>query len=151
MPMPAMPSRSLPQALGADGAPAPLPPLPDENVTPSSLPGTSEPCASPQGNHRKAPVATATALDTASTRTGYAATPAGQWPAIPAAPSSSPAAAAAAPAPLPAPPPAPAPATVRPYLVRFPVTAGGMNIEVELRMESPWPKAGKAPTAAAPK
>jgi hypothetical protein len=48
MPVPAMPSRSLPQGLAADGSAVPLPPLPDDHVTPSSLPGSSEPCASPQ-------------------------------------------------------------------------------------------------------
>jgi hypothetical protein len=48
MPTPAMPSRSLPQPLAADGSPIPLPPLPELPHPPSSLPGTSDPCASPQ-------------------------------------------------------------------------------------------------------
>jgi hypothetical protein len=52
MPVPAMPSRSLPQGLAADGSAVPLPPLPDDHVTPSSLPGSSEPCASPQAPQR---------------------------------------------------------------------------------------------------
>lgn len=50
MPVPAMPSRSLPQGRTADGTPVPLPPLPEAKV-PSSLPGTSEPCATPQTPH----------------------------------------------------------------------------------------------------
>jgi hypothetical protein len=48
MPIPAMPSRSLPQPLAADGSPVALPPLPELPHPPSSLPGTSDPCASPQ-------------------------------------------------------------------------------------------------------
>jgi hypothetical protein len=48
MPIPATPSHSLPEGLAADGSPVPLPPLPDEHVTPTSLPGSAEPCASPQ-------------------------------------------------------------------------------------------------------
>jgi hypothetical protein len=48
MPIPTTPSRMLPQPRTADGTPVALPPLPDDQVTPSSLPGTSEPCASPQ-------------------------------------------------------------------------------------------------------
>ena len=47
-PVPAMPSRSLPMARTADGTPVPLPPLPESQVPPNSLPGTSEPCATPQ-------------------------------------------------------------------------------------------------------
>ncbi|WP_406700807.1 hypothetical protein V5E97_18630 [Singulisphaera sp. Ch08] len=47
--VPAMPSRSLPMARTADGTPVPLPPLPESQVPPpTSLPGSSEPCATPQ-------------------------------------------------------------------------------------------------------
>jgi hypothetical protein len=53
MPSPAMPSRSLPQPLAADGSPVPLPPLPELPHPPSSMPGTSDPCASPQTPLRK--------------------------------------------------------------------------------------------------
>lgn len=67
MPMPAMPSRSMPQARAADGSPMPLPPLPEAPPAPSSLPGTSEPCASPQMPHPKAEPAT---QDAASTQAG---------------------------------------------------------------------------------
>jgi hypothetical protein len=45
---PALPSRSLPVPRGADGAPAPLPPLPEGPATPSTMPDSEEPCASPQ-------------------------------------------------------------------------------------------------------
>jgi hypothetical protein len=51
MPVPAMPSRSLPQGRAADGTLVPLPPLPESQVPPSSLPGSSEPCATPQTPH----------------------------------------------------------------------------------------------------
>ena len=45
---PVMPSRSLPEGRDADGQPVPLPPLPE--ITPmTTLPGTSTPCATPQG------------------------------------------------------------------------------------------------------
>jgi hypothetical protein len=111
MPMPAMPSRSLPQALNAEGSPMQLPPLPDDRVTPSSLPGSSEPCASPQGPNRKS--TEPTTLDTASTRAGFS----------------------------PAPKERPAEGETCdascPYLLRFPLNAGGMNVEVEIRMALP--------------
>jgi hypothetical protein len=48
MPVPSMPSRSLPQGRTSDGTPVPLPPLPEAQVPPTSLPGSSEPCATPQ-------------------------------------------------------------------------------------------------------
>lgn len=47
-PVPAVPSRSLPMARNAEGVPVPLPPLPEAPVPPSSIPGTTEPCATPQ-------------------------------------------------------------------------------------------------------
>jgi hypothetical protein len=69
MPMPAMPSRCLPQALDADGSPLPLPPLPEGHATPSSLPGSAEPCASPQKfEHKHHHEAT---IDVASSKAGY--------------------------------------------------------------------------------
>ncbi|AGA30279.1 hypothetical protein [Singulisphaera acidiphila] len=46
--VPIAPSRSLPIARAADGTPVPLPPLPESQVPPTSFPGTSEPCATPQ-------------------------------------------------------------------------------------------------------
>ena len=56
MPAPAAPSRSLPQARLADGTAIDLPPLPpDDHVTPTSLPNSSEPCASPQTRPAPAP------------------------------------------------------------------------------------------------
>ena len=49
MPVPAVPSRSLPQPRDAQGTPVALPPLPDEHhAPPTSLPNSSEPCATPQ-------------------------------------------------------------------------------------------------------
>jgi hypothetical protein len=48
MAVPAMPSRSLPQGRDSDGTPVPLPPLPESKVPPALIPGTSEPCATPQ-------------------------------------------------------------------------------------------------------
>ncbi|HMB04422.1 MAG TPA: hypothetical protein VKP69_11875 [Isosphaeraceae bacterium] len=53
MPTPAVPSRSLPQPIAADGTPIPLPPLPESPAPPSSLPSSSDPCASPQAPHQK--------------------------------------------------------------------------------------------------
>ena len=46
-PMPALPSRTLPQPHDAKG-PIPLPPLPEEPAAPATLPGSSDPCATPQ-------------------------------------------------------------------------------------------------------
>ena len=46
MPSPTAPSRHLPQAFNAEGAP--LPPLPDDPEPTSTLPGSSDPCATPQ-------------------------------------------------------------------------------------------------------
>ena len=49
MPTPIMPSRSIPQGVRADGTPADLPPLPDdETESDSSSSESSEPMASPQ-------------------------------------------------------------------------------------------------------
>ena len=48
MPTPLAPSRSLPQGTDADGTPVALPPLPAEPPVPSTMPGSSEPVASPQ-------------------------------------------------------------------------------------------------------
>ena len=120
MPMPAMPDRSLPQALNAEGQPMPLPPLPEDRAAPSSLPGSAEPCASPQGSQRKAPEPTT--LDLSSTRAGFTA-----------APKAKPAEAETS-------------GPSRPYLLRFPVNAGGMNMEVEIRMASPLPGVREAPS-----
>jgi hypothetical protein len=114
IPMPAMPSRCLPQALNADGSPMALPPLPEERATPSSLPGSSEPCASPQGSQRKSPEPTT--LDTASARAAFTPAPAPKGKTAEAEASD----------------------TARPYLFRFPVNAGGMNMEVDVRMASPF-------------
>ena len=58
MPVPATPSRSLPQGINKDGTPVPLPPLPDDHVPPATLPGTSDPCATPQVPTRRDPKAT---------------------------------------------------------------------------------------------
>ncbi len=48
MQAPTIPARSLPQPFNAHGMPVPLPPLPDEILTPTLFPESSEPCASPQ-------------------------------------------------------------------------------------------------------
>ena len=52
MPTPLAPSRSLPQGTDADGTPVALPPLPAEPPVPSTMPGSSEPVASPQARPR---------------------------------------------------------------------------------------------------
>jgi len=69
--IPAIPSRSLPQGVHADGTPAELPPLPDdEKADPSPSPGdSSEPRPSPQTkkpHHGAAPAANPTAKPTAA-------------------------------------------------------------------------------------
>jgi hypothetical protein len=118
MPMPAMPSRSLPLAVGADGAPQTLPPLPEEVSPPASLPGSSEPCASPQRRTPKPP--DGTGVDPSSTTAGYAPETKEKEAKAPDGQSS------------------------RPCLLSFPVNAGNLNFEVEIRMASPfagWPKA----------
>jgi hypothetical protein len=126
MPMPAMPSRSLPQPLSSDGSVVPLPPLPEELPTPSSLPGSSEPCASPQGRGVKPKDKEPTTLDSASTRASFA----------PGAPTK---------------PPRPdAGAQGRPYLLRFPINAGGLDVEVEVRMAPPLPLLEKLRAPAPP-
>ncbi|MFO0908226.1 MAG: hypothetical protein U0794_07680 [Isosphaeraceae bacterium] len=48
MPAPRAPSRSLPYAVNLDGVHTPLPPLPEDHAPPTSLPHSSEPCATPQ-------------------------------------------------------------------------------------------------------
>jgi hypothetical protein len=50
--MPALPSLSLPQPRDASG-PVPLPPLPEEPPAPSTLPGSSDPCATPQSRQQE--------------------------------------------------------------------------------------------------
>ena len=70
--MPAMPSRSLPQARAADGSPIALPPLPDAPESPSSMPGSSEPCASPQAPNRKVEPSD---VDSESVQAGYVPEP----------------------------------------------------------------------------
>jgi hypothetical protein len=160
MPMPAMPSRSLPEALSADGRMHPLPPLPEEHPTPSSLPGSSEPCASPQVPNRKpaesspaaapapAPAeATAAVVDPGSTKASFLST-------------LKPKAVA----------PAAATATVDndlvksasrmlwpsllrlpfPVTAKFPIKTGNFNVEVEIRFSPPDPSAPCAKPEAAP-
>jgi hypothetical protein len=112
MPMPAMPSRSLPQPVAADGSPLALPPLPEETPPPSSLPGSSEPCATPQGATRPSPERTerdpssTTAAFTLGTRIKPSNTEVSR-------PS-------------------------RPWVLSFPLSAGNLNLEVEVRMASPF-------------
>ena len=67
MPIPMMPSRSLPQGITKDGSPVPLPPLPEDQIPPSTLPGTSDPCPSPQVPTRRDPKA----LDPNSTKASH--------------------------------------------------------------------------------
>ena len=67
-----MPSRSLPEPLAADGTLVPLPPLPEQPATPSALPGSSEPCASPQGQKRAKEQPELPVRDSASARAGFA-------------------------------------------------------------------------------
>ena len=114
MPVPAMPSRSLPQGVAADGSPVPLPPLPESSSTPSSLPGSSEPCASPQVPHRpEAKVDTgsrAAAFNPEGFDSKYAPAQVGE---------------AKADAPKP-----PAPTASRPFTFRIPLNAG---VTIELR------------------
>jgi hypothetical protein len=43
-----VPSRSLPQPMNADGHEVSLPPLPEEHAPPTAMPGSSDPCATPQ-------------------------------------------------------------------------------------------------------
>jgi hypothetical protein len=107
LPLPAMPSRCLPQALDADGSPLPLPPLPEEHATPSSLPESAEPCASPQKSHLKRDEAT---IDLSSNKAGYVGAP-----------------------------------NLKRTTVRFPIHAGGMNLELELRTVAPVFVPEKAP------
>lgn len=81
-PAPMVPSRSLPMAVSASGEPMPLPPLPPDLTPPTALPGSSEPCATPQTHNHwltsapamtaiPLPVAQAEPRDAASTRTGF--------------------------------------------------------------------------------
>jgi hypothetical protein len=79
--IPAIPSRTLPQGVHADGTPAELPPLPDDEKTdPSPSPGdSSEPRPSPQtkkSHHGAAPAANPTAkpsaaADSKTTKTAF--------------------------------------------------------------------------------
>jgi hypothetical protein len=156
MPMPAMPSRSLPEALSADGRLHPLPPLPEEHPTPSSLPGSSEPCASPQVPNRKpaespsapAPAPESAAVDPGSTKAGFVSSsqPKPSAPAIAPAPVASLASdlfKSASRLTL--------PAFLRfPVSVKFPLTAGNMNVEVEIRLSPPDLSALKAKPETAP-
>jgi hypothetical protein len=48
MPIPAIPSRSIPQGIHADGTPAPLPPLPEDEKADHTSSDSSEPLPSPQ-------------------------------------------------------------------------------------------------------
>ncbi|MFO0953191.1 MAG: hypothetical protein U0835_18960 [Isosphaeraceae bacterium] len=50
---PPVPSRMLPQPKDASGKPVALPPLPEEHPAPTALPGTSDPCATPQTKGHK--------------------------------------------------------------------------------------------------
>jgi hypothetical protein len=128
MPMPAMPSRSLPQALAADGSPMALPPLPENPATPSSLPGSSEPCASPQAPHRRGEPTT---LDPNSTKASFAPASKDNEKQKEAEPETINA--------------------VRPCLLRFPVNAGGINVEVEVRAALPALIPGKPKSPATEK
>jgi hypothetical protein len=132
MPMPAMPSHSLPQALGADGTPLPLPPLPESPPPPSSLPGSEEPCASPQKSTIKAPEPTT--LDAASNKTGFVL-PA--WAKLAGAPGAAQAPAAGS-------------DPARALSLRFPIDAGNLHLEVEVRMTSPVPVLDLLRSAVAP-
>ena len=79
MSSPVLPSHSLPRSLDATGQPVELPPLPEEKTI-TMLPGSSEPCASPQA---RSETVTAGALpwrksqnrDLEASRTGYGAEP----------------------------------------------------------------------------
>jgi hypothetical protein len=120
MPMPAMPSRSLPQALAADGSPVELPPLPESSSVPTALPGSAEPCASPQAPNRKTP--DSTPVDVESTRAGFTGDvlSAGACPVELKTPADEPA-------------------------FRFPWRAGTMNLDVEIRLVPRSPVGGPAP------
>lgn len=70
--IPAIPNRSLPQGVHADGTPAELPPLPDEEKADPSPGDSSEPRPSPQTkkpHHGTAPAANPTAKPAASADT----------------------------------------------------------------------------------
>jgi hypothetical protein len=121
MAMPVMPSRSLPQALAADGSPMTLPPLPENPATPSSLPGSSEPCASPQAPHRRGDPTTT--VDPSSTKASFTPAP-GE--------NEKPKAAEAG-----------TNVVARPCLLRIPLNAGGLNVEVEVRAALPFVVPGK--------
>ena len=56
MPAPMVPSRSMPQPTDADGLPVPLPPLPEDVAPPTSMPESSEPCATPQTRKKGDPL-----------------------------------------------------------------------------------------------
>ena len=79
LPSPFVPTRSLPQALNAEGQPVALPPLPAENAPPTAFPGSSDPCATPQARGVKPGVETKAITppveDPASTRASYSVEP----------------------------------------------------------------------------
>jgi hypothetical protein len=123
MAMPAMPSRSLPQACAVDGSTMSLPPLPENPATPSSLPGSSEPCASPQSPNRRNEPST---LDTASTTAGFTPAPREKEKVAESAANDPP----------------------RPCLLRIPLKARGLDVEVEVRAVLPFLKPGRSGSSA---
>lgn len=125
MPVPTAPSRSLPQGHNADGVPVPLPPLPEAKVPPTSLPGSAEPCATPQAPHAHddsseseaptpaaPPRTTSIGLDPDSTRAKYEGEPG----------SKDEKAASSTNSPW---------NLLKPYLLRIPMATG--NVEIEIR------------------
>ncbi|WP_422930586.1 hypothetical protein [Singulisphaera sp. PoT] len=64
---PALPSRTMPQGKAPEGSSIPLPPLPDEPEPPTSMPDSSEPCATPQTRPRSAEKT----VDPASTKASF--------------------------------------------------------------------------------
>ena len=80
LPAPLVPSRSFPQALNTSGEPVPLPPLPEDHTPPTALPGSSEPCATPQSKSGPVgdpiPSKNAARRDSSSVRAGYTTEPA---------------------------------------------------------------------------
>jgi hypothetical protein len=80
LPAPLVPSRGFPQALNASGQPVPLPTLPEDHTPPTALPGSSEPCATPQSKSGPVgdpiPPKNAARRDSNSVRAGYTTEPA---------------------------------------------------------------------------
>jgi hypothetical protein len=128
MAMPSVPSRSLPQALAADGSPVELPPLPDDASTPASTSGSAEPCASPQALH---PRNGSKSIDSASTQVSF--TPASKEKDKEKDKEKEKATEVDA------------TRSARPCLLRIPITAGGMNLEVEVRATLPILGGTKSP------